>query len=81
MGTQDFVADFNRAGKGYHEINKIVDAAYGNQTWQKTAIYAIIKKIKAGESTADIHYLNPKKKIRALDLIASVTAAIEEDHS
>jgi hypothetical protein len=38
-------------------------------------IYASIKKVRAGESIANMRHLNPK--IRILDLIASVTAAIE----
>ena len=77
-GARNFVADLARAGKGYQEIKEIVDAAYGDQTLQKTAIYAIIKKVKAGETTADMRHLNPKKTVRTPELIASV-AAIEED--
>jgi histone-lysine N-methyltransferase SETMAR len=57
----------------------MVDAAYGDQTLQKTAIYAIIKKVKAGESTADLRHLNPKKTVRTPELIASVAAIVEED--
>ncbi len=40
----------------------MVDVAYGDQTLQKTAIYAIIKKVKARESTA-MRYLNLKKTV------------------
>jgi hypothetical protein len=43
------------------------------------AIYAIIKKVKAGESTADMRHLNPKKTVRTPEMIASVAATIEED--
>jgi hypothetical protein len=78
-GACNFVADLARAGKGYQEIKVMVDAAYGDQSLQKTAIYAIIKKVKAGESTADMRHLNPKKNVRTPELIASVTAAVEED--
>jgi hypothetical protein len=78
-GARNFVADLARASKGYQEIKEMVDAAYGDQTLQKTAIYAIIKKVKAGESTADMRHLNPKKTVRTPELIASVAAAIEED--
>jgi hypothetical protein len=53
-GTRNFVAGLARASKGYQEIKEMVDAVCGNQTLQKTAIYAIIKKVKAGESTADM---------------------------
>jgi hypothetical protein len=77
-GTQNFVADLTRASKGHHEITETIDTAHGDQTLQKTAIYAIMK-VKAGESTADMRHLNPKKTIRTPDLIASVAATIEED--
>jgi hypothetical protein len=78
-GARDFVADLARAGKTYQEIKETVDAAYGDLSLQKTAIYAIIKKVKAGESTADLRHLNPKKTMRTPELIASVAAIIEED--
>jgi hypothetical protein len=78
-GARNFVADLARAGKGYQEIKVMVDAAYSDQSLQKTAIYAIIKKVKAGESAADMRHLNPKKTVRTPELIASVAAAIEED--
>jgi hypothetical protein len=45
---------------------------------QKTAIYTIIKKVKAAESTATWPSQS-KKTIRTPDIIASVAAAIEED--
>ncbi len=79
MGARNFVTDPARAGKGYQEIKEMVDAAYGDQTLQKTVINAIIKKVKAGESTADMRHLNPKMTVRTPELIASVAAAIEED--
>jgi hypothetical protein len=62
-GARNFVADFASAGKGYQEIKEMVDAAYGAQSLQKMAIYAIIKKVKAGESTAYMRLLNPKKTV------------------
>ncbi len=61
--ARNFVADRARARKGYQEIIEMVDAAYGDQTLQKMAIYAIIKKLIAGESTADMCHLNPKKTV------------------
>jgi hypothetical protein len=57
----------------------MVDAACCDQTLQKTAIYAIIMKVKAGELTANMQHLNLKKTVRTPELIASVAAAIEED--
>lgn len=59
--VRDFVADLARAGKDYLEIKKTVEAAYGDKALKKTAIYAIIKKVKKGETTADQHHLNSKK--------------------
>jgi hypothetical protein len=44
--VRDFVADLARAGKDYLEIKKTVEAAYGDKALKKTAIYAIIKKVK-----------------------------------
>jgi hypothetical protein len=56
-----------------------VDAAFGDKTLQKTAIYAIIKKVKAGENTSDQQHLNGKKTVRNAALIASCAAAVEQD--
>jgi hypothetical protein len=38
------------------------------------------QKVKAGKSIADMRHLDLKKTVRTPDLIASVAAAIEEDH-
>jgi histone-lysine N-methyltransferase SETMAR len=78
-GARDFVAGLARASKGYEEIKKNVDAAFGDKTLQKMAIYAIIKKVKAGENTSDQRHLNGKKTVRNAALIASVAAAVEQD--
>jgi hypothetical protein len=75
--VRDFVADLTRAGKGYLEIKKTVEAAYGDKALKKTAIYAIIKKVKKGETTADQRHLNSKKTVRTPALIASVAAAVK----
>ncbi len=56
-----------------------MDAAFGDKTLQKTAIYAIIKKVKAGENTSDQRHLNGKKTVPNAALIASVAAAVERD--
>jgi hypothetical protein len=80
--VQDFVAnlaDLARAGKGYLEIKETVEAAYGDKALKKTSIYAIINKVKKGETTADQRHLNSKKTVGTLALIASVTAAVEDD--
>jgi hypothetical protein len=78
-GAHDFVAGLARAGKGYKEIKETVDAAFGDKTLQKMAVYDIIKKVKAGKDTADQRHLNPKKTVRTAALIASVAATVEED--
>ena len=54
-------------------------AAYGDQALSKSAIYKIMKKVKAGEETADQRYKNPKKTKRTGDLIAAVAAAVSDD--
>jgi hypothetical protein len=41
-----------------------VDSVYGDKTLKKTTIYAILKKMKAGENTAHQKHLNPKKRTR-----------------
>jgi hypothetical protein len=60
--VRDFVADLTRAGKGYLEIKETIEAACGDKALKKTAIYAIINKVKKGETTADQRHLNSKKK-------------------
>ncbi len=77
--VQDFVADLARAGKGYLEIKETVEAAYGDKALKKKSIYAIINKVKKGETTADQRHLNSKKTVWTLALIASVAAAVEDD--
>jgi hypothetical protein len=76
---RDFVADLARAGKGYLEIKKTVEAAYGDKALKKTAIYAIINKVKKGETTADQCHLNSKKTVWTPAFIASVAASVEDD--
>jgi hypothetical protein len=56
-----------------------VDAAFGDKTRQKTPVYTIIKKVKAGETTVDLRRLNTKKTMQTAALITSVAAAVEED--
>jgi hypothetical protein len=45
MHIRDFVAT-SRAGKGYYKIKDMVESAYGEKALKKTAICAIIKKVK-----------------------------------
>ena len=78
-GVRDFTAGLARAGKHYEEIKNTVIAAYGDQALSKSAIYKIMKKVKAGEETADQRYKNPKKTKRTGDLIAAVAAAVSDD--
>ncbi len=78
-GTRDFVTSLARTGKGYDEIKKTMDAAFGVKTLQKTTIYTIIKKVKAGETTSHQRHLNGKKTVQNAAFIASV-AAVEQDH-
>ena len=78
-GVRDFTAGLARAGKHFEEIKNTVIAAYGDQALSKSAIYKIMKKVKAGEETADQRYKNPKKTKRTGDLIAAVAAAVSDD--
>jgi hypothetical protein len=78
-GARDFVAGLARAGRGYDEIKKNVDAAFGDKTLQETAVYAIIKKVKASKNTSDQSHFNRKKTVRNATLIASVAAAVEQN--
>jgi hypothetical protein len=45
----------------------------------KSAIYKIINKVKAGETTEDKRHLNPKKTMRTVDIIAAVAADVKAD--
>jgi len=77
--VRDFVAALARAGKGFGEIQDLVKKAYGDAALKKTAIYNIIKKVKAGKNTSDQRHLNPKKTQRTSKVVAAVAAAIQED--
>jgi hypothetical protein len=59
--VRDFVAALARAGKRYTEIKNMTDSAFGDKLLSKSAIYKIINKVKAGESTDNKRHLNPKK--------------------
>jgi hypothetical protein len=55
-----------------------MDSAFVDKTLQKTAIYAIMKKVMAGETSSDQCHLNGKKTVGNATLIASV-AAVEQN--
>jgi hypothetical protein len=59
--VRDFVAALARAGKSYTENKNTTEAAFGGKSLSKSAIYKIIIKVKAGETTEDKRHLNPKK--------------------
>jgi hypothetical protein len=52
----------------------------GYKTLKKMAIYAILKKVKAGKNTDNQRHLNLKKTVRTASLIATVAASVDEDH-
>jgi histone-lysine N-methyltransferase SETMAR len=75
----DFVSGLARAGKSANEIKILTDAAFGDKSLTKTAIYNILKKVKAGETTDDLRHLNAKKTKRTQDIIAAVAADVNAD--
>ncbi len=46
----------------------------------KSAIYKIINKVKAWETTQDKRHLNPKKTKRTVDIIPAMAADVKADH-
>lgn len=77
--VRNFVADLARAGKGYHEIKQMTDAAYADMALTKSSIYRIIRLVKAGKDTDDQRHQNAKKTKRTPQAIDAVVAAIKED--
>jgi hypothetical protein len=59
--------------------SSLTDAAFGDKSLTKTAIYNILKKVKAGETTDDQQHLNGKTTKRARDIIAAVVADLNAD--
>jgi hypothetical protein len=76
---RDFVSGLARARKSANEIKILTDAAFGDKSLTKTAIYNILKKVKAGETTDDLLHLNAKKTKRTQDIIAAVAADVNVD--
>ncbi len=77
--VRDFVSGLARAGKSANEIKILNDAAFGDKSLTKTAIYNILKKVKAGETTNDLWHLNAKKTKRTQDIIAAVAPDVNAD--
>ena len=77
--VREFVAGLARAGKSFKEIEETVKAAYGDKALTRSAIYKIIKLVKAGKPTEDQRKNNAKKNVRNQWLIAPVSAAVGYD--
>jgi histone-lysine N-methyltransferase SETMAR len=77
--VRNFVSGLARAGKSANEIKILADAAFENKSLMKTAIYSILKKVKAGETIDDQQHLNAKKTKRTQDIIAAVAANVNAD--
>ena len=75
----DFAADLAKAGKGFKEIKELVDSVYGIKGLKKTAIYDIIKKVKAGNNTDDQRRFNAKNTKRTAEKIEEISASIESN--
>ena len=71
-----FVADLAMTGISFREIKELQEKRWGDLALKKNQIYAIIKKVKAGENAYDQRSLSSQKTKRTA---SSVAAAIEED--
>jgi hypothetical protein len=79
MRVRDFVADLARAGKGFTEIKKTVEAAYGTGARVLLKFTELLSSQGPEENTGDQCHLNPKKTICTANLIASVAATVADD--
>jgi histone-lysine N-methyltransferase SETMAR len=77
--VHDFVFDLARAGKKFKEIQETVKTVYRDTALKRTAIYRILRDVKAGKPCCDRRHLNAKKTKRTADVIAAVSTAIKED--
>jgi hypothetical protein len=59
---QDFIANPGRAGEGYLQIKETMEIVYLENALKKTAIHAIIKKLKNAKNTNDQRHLHGKKR-------------------
>ena len=74
-----FVADLAMTGISFREIKELQEKRWGDLALKKTQIYAIIKKVKAGENAYDQRSLSSQKTKRTASSVSAVAAAIEED--
>ena len=77
--VHDFAVDLAKAGKGYKEIRELVSNVYGDKGLKKTAIYEIIKRVKAGKNTDDQRRFNPKKIKRTPKNIEEISNLIQSN--
>jgi histone-lysine N-methyltransferase SETMAR len=77
--VRNFVSGLARAGKSANEIKILADATFRDKSLTKTAIYNILKKVKAGETTDNQRHLNADKIKRTQDIIAAVAADVNAD--
>ena len=73
------MAGLARAGKDFSEIQDTVKKSFGDKSVNRATIYRIIKAVKDSKNTDDQLKFNTTKTKRTQSLIASVSAAVEED--
>ncbi len=52
-GVHDFAVDLAKVERWFGEIKELVDFVYRDKASRKTAIYAILKKVKEGKNADD----------------------------
>ncbi len=77
--VHDFAVDLAKLGKTAKEIKQSLDVVYPDSALSKTAIYDILKKVKAGQDASDQRHSNPVKTVRTPDFIEAVKLFIEQD--
>ncbi len=77
--VRQFVVDLAKAGKRFKEIDETVKKVYGDKAMTYSAIYKILRQVKAGGDTSDRRKSNSKKTKRTLAHIASIAAAVDDD--
>ena len=77
--VRQFVVDLAKAGKRFKEIDETVKKVYGDKAMTYSAIYKILRQVKAGGDTSDRRRSNSKKTKRTLAHIASIAAAVDDD--
>ena len=71
--------DLARDGQSFKQIKATLENVYPDSALKKTAIYDILKKVKEGKNAEDLRQFNGQRTVRTDNLIAAVSAAIEED--